>query len=117
MACRAKALRLYADCALSRRLVLSWENSATRALASWPARVAASISVVSKMEVATSALHSRQYLPVLPGRSKGTVRWPQTQRCKLNGSSQPFGPDNIGVSPLGRILRVATDRMIVGKQA
>src|SRR5271167_44910 len=104
-----------ADCALSSRLVLSWENSATRALASWPASVATSISVVRRMEVATSALHSRQYLPVLPGRSKSSALWPQTQHCKLNGSSQPFGPDDIGVSPWGRVPRVATHKMMVGK--
>jgi hypothetical protein len=82
--------------------VLSWENSVIKLAASWPASVAASISVVSVMDVATSALHSRQYFPVFPGRSKSSARWPQTQHCKLNGSSLPFGPDDIGVSPRPR---------------
>src|SRR5271167_218382 len=104
-----------ADCALSSKRVLNWENSATKLPASWPASVAASISVMSSMDVVTSALHSRQYLPVLPGRSKSSARWPQTQHCKLDSSSQPFGPDDIGVSPWGRVPRVATHKMMVGK--
>ena len=32
---------------------------------------------VSRMDVAASATDSRQYLPVLPGRSKSSARWPQ----------------------------------------
>jgi hypothetical protein len=67
--------------------VLSWANSAMRVSASWPARVAASISVVSNMDVATSALHSKQYFSGCPGSPNKNVRRPQTLHSGLGGSS------------------------------
>src|SRR5215469_3785659 len=61
--------------------------------------VAASISVASRIEVATSALHSKQYFSFFPGSSNTSVRRPQTLHGKTDGSSLPFGPHNIDVPP------------------
>jgi len=46
----------------------------TNSLVLLPASVAASISVVSKIEVATSALHPKQYFSNRPGRSNNSPR-------------------------------------------
>ena len=77
-------------------------NSATKPAVSSPDIVAASISVVSRIDVATSALHSKQYLSLLPGSSNNSVRRLQTAHCKGDGSAQVFGPDAIRVPPMFR---------------
>lgn len=55
--------------ALSSSRLLSCANSASKTAVCCPAIVAASISVASRIDVATSALHSRQYFSALPGSS------------------------------------------------
>src|SRR5215468_12084760 len=50
----------YADCALSSSRWLNFANSAAKPAVSRPSKVAASISVVRRIDVATSALHSQQ---------------------------------------------------------
>lgn len=63
-------------------------NSDTSARVLLPATVAASISVPNNMTVATSALHAKQNLSVLPGNSKSsathphTLQWP-TKSCSV----------------------------------
>jgi hypothetical protein len=56
-------------CALASMRLPSWRNSETRSAVSSPVLLAASISVVSKIDVATSALHSKQYFSCRPGSS------------------------------------------------
>ena len=94
----------YADCDLSSIRWLNSANSATNSSVSRPASVAASISVVSTIAVATSALHSRQYFSLLPGSSNNSVRRPHTPHARHDGSSLPFGPHNIDVPPRPRLL-------------
>jgi hypothetical protein len=70
----------YADCARLRTRLLISANSETSVRVFWPARVAASISVVNKMLVARSALQARQYVSVLPGRSKSSAIRPHIEQ-------------------------------------
>jgi hypothetical protein len=74
-----------------------------------PDIVAASISVVNKIEVAMSALHSQQHFSFLPGSSNNSFWHPQVAHCTTDNSALlPFGPNNIDVPPDGpRSLRWA----------
>jgi hypothetical protein len=92
---------LYADCDLCNIRLLNNANSATNPSASCPANVAASIFVLNKIDVATSALHSRQYFSALPGSSTNSVLRPHTLHCIIDCCSLPFGPHNIAVSSPG----------------
>jgi len=56
-----------ADCARSSIRLLSSVHSEISVSAFCPARVAASISAISNLAVATSALHPKQYLSFIPG--------------------------------------------------
>src|SRR6516225_8853895 len=67
-----------------------------------PAIVAASISVVNRIDVAISALHSKQYFSLFPGSSNNSNERPQTLHCKVDGSSLPLGPHNMELPPIGR---------------
>src|ERR1700720_2624144 len=67
-----------ADCARPSIRALTSSHSHTNAALFLPDTVAASISVPSNMTVARSALHGRQNLPILPGRSKSSVTRPHT---------------------------------------
>lgn len=85
----------------------SCRSSASRPPVSSPDFVAVSISVTSKIEVATSALHSKQYFSILPGSSNNSAWRPQAAHCKIDRSPQlSFGPHNIDVSPAARPLRL-----------
>jgi hypothetical protein len=96
-------------CAFSNSRLFSCTNSATKPAVSSPDIVAASISVVSSIDVATSALHSKQYLSLLPGSSNNSVRRPQTVHSEGDGAAQRFGPNAIEVPPVFRAWRVPTD--------
>lgn len=95
----------WADCDLSSIRLLSRANSAINSSESRPASVAASISVLNRIEVATSALHARQYFSLLPGSSTNSARRPHTLHCAIESCSLPFGPHNIVVPPLARLAR------------
>jgi hypothetical protein len=60
-----------------------------------PASVAASISVLNRMAVAKSALHSKQHFSVLPGSSNNSWICPQTLHGAIESFSVPFGPVNM----------------------
>src|SRR6516165_2756446 len=67
--------------------------------------VAASISAASKIDVATSALHSRQYFSLCPGRSNKSACRPQEEHCDAEtAGALPFGPNNIEFPPLNGSL-------------
>jgi hypothetical protein len=106
----------YANCALSSSRQLNCENSATRVSVSRPAMVAASISVVGRIDVATSALHSQQYLSLFPGSSNNSVRRPQTLHRKRDCSSLPFGPLNIEAPPWPRSAACNSQNTMLGKR-
>lgn len=106
----------YANCAVSSSRQLNCENSATRASVSRPAMVAASISVVRRIDVATSALHSQQYLSLFPGSSNNSVRRPQTLHRKRDCSSLPFGPLNIEAPPWPRSAACNSQNTMLGKR-
>jgi hypothetical protein len=89
---------LHLACARANNLPLNLPNSSTKPSASRPANVAASISVVNKIDVATSALHSQQYVSPLPGNSTNSPRLPHTLHCFAMSSSLPFGPHTISRS-------------------
>src|SRR5260370_3600884 len=98
------------------RLVIS-ENSETNALVLFPASVAASISVVNKMAVAKSALHSRQYFSALPGSSNnGSVR-PQTLHGAIESCSVPFGPVDMIVPPWFVAFQMVRKRFLGSPEA
>ena len=89
-----------ADCDRSSIRLLISENSDTNAFVLLPDSVAASISVLNRMAVAKSALHSRQHFSVLPGSSNNASLRPQTLHCAIESCSVPFGPVDMIVSPL-----------------
>jgi hypothetical protein len=51
------------------------------------------------MDAATSALHSKQYFWLIPGNSNNSSRLPQTRHPKPDGSSLPFGPQDMVILP------------------
>src|SRR5271170_3429185 len=88
----------YCNCARHNNRLPSSTNSVCNLPGSSPAAAAASISVASNIDVATSALHSRQYVSLLPGNSHKSVRFPQTPHCRTAASVLlPFGPQNMDV--------------------
>lgn len=100
-------LTSYCNCALANSRLPNCRSSASRPPVSSPDFVAVSISVTSKIEVATSALHSKQYFSILPGSSNNSAWRPQAAHCKIDRSPQlSFGPHNIDVSPAARPLRL-----------
>src|SRR5260370_38502097 len=103
----------YPHCALSNSRLLDCKNSATKPAVSCPEIVAASISVVSRIDVATSALHSKQYFSLRPGSSNNSVRRLQTSHCKRDGCTLFFPPHAIDVPPKARASRVSTHRKIM----
>src|SRR5215469_6486302 len=69
--------------------------------------VAASISAASKIDVATSALRSRQYFSRCPGTSNKSACRPQEEHCDAEtAGALPFGPNNIELPPLNRSLEL-----------
>ena len=76
-----------ADCARPSIRALTSSNSHTNAALFLPDTVAASISVPNNMTVARSALHGRQNLSILPGRSKSSVTRPHTLQWPLKACS------------------------------
>jgi hypothetical protein len=90
-------LPISADCDRPSIRLLTSRNSHSSASMLLPAAVASSISVFNSIDVAKSALHCKQYLSVLPGRSNNSSNWPQTLHCPVESCSLPLGPDNIVV--------------------
>jgi hypothetical protein len=71
-----------------------------------PANVAASISAVSRVAVATSALHPRQYFSDLPGSSNNASVRPHTLHCEDKSDLQQSGSISIASSSLALFLDV-----------
>jgi hypothetical protein len=92
--CRS-AIKNHADCDRSSIRLLTSVNSLTNALLFLPASVAASISVLNKIAVAKSALHSKQHFSVLPGSSNNSSVCPQTLQVAIKSCSVPLGPLNM----------------------
>lgn len=94
---------VYCSCARANSRLPVCRNSVTKAPVSSPDLVAASISAASKIEVATSALHCRQYFSFLPGSGYNSHSRPQELHWISERSALlPFGPHNIDVPPSAR---------------